>query len=172
MFGTGEGYQLSVSGLGSGTLSYQWFKGSNAITGAISNTYTATIEDAYQVEVTSTLNGVSNTVRSNGIYVTENRVRITSGPVDSYATAGYTTSLTPTYSYLGGAVLTYQWYNSSGGAISGQTGPTLTTGVAGTYYIKITSTLNGTVGVATSTSATVTVDLDSLTSLSGLTVNK
>jgi hypothetical protein len=157
MFGTGGGYQLSVSGSGSGTLSYQWFKGSDAITGAISNTYSATIEDAYQVEVTSTLNGVSNTVRSNGIYVTENRVRITSGPVDSYATAGYTTSLTPTYSYLGGAVLTYQWYNSSGGAISGQTGPTYTTGVAGTYYIEITSTLNGTVGVATSTSATVTV---------------
>jgi hypothetical protein len=166
MFGTGGGYQLSVSGSGSGTLSYQWFKGSNAITGAISNTYTATIEDAYQVEVTSTLNGVSNTVRSNGIYVTENRVRITSGPVDSYATAGYTTSLTPTYSYLGGAVLTYQWYNSSGGAISGQTGPTYTTGVAGTYYIEITSTLNGTVGVTTSTSATVTVvPAPSITSL-------
>jgi hypothetical protein len=157
MFGTGGGYQLSVSGSGSGTLSYQWFKGSNAITCAISNTYTATIEDAYQVEVTSTLNGVSNTLRSNGIYVTENRVTITSGPVDSYATAGYTTSLMPTYSYLGAATLTYQWYNSSGGAISGQTGPTLTTGVAGTYYIEITSTLNGTVGVATSTSATVTV---------------
>lgn len=166
MFGTGGGYQLSVSGSGSGTLSYQWFKGSDEITGAISNTYTATIEDAYQVEVTSTLNGVSNTVRSNGIYVTENRVRITSGPVDSYATAGYTTSLTPTYSYLGGAVLTYQWYNSSGGAISGQTGPTYTTGVAGTYYIEITSTLNGTVGVATSTSATVTVvPAPSITSL-------
>lgn len=166
MFGTGGGAQISVTASGSGDLTYQWYKGSNAISGANSSTYTATIEDAYHVEATSSMNGVSNTIRSNGIYVTENKVRITSGPQDSYVTSGNTTSLMPTYSYLGGATLTYQWYNSLNEPISGETNPTFSSGVAGTYYIQITSSLNGTIGVATSTSATITiVPAPSITSL-------
>jgi hypothetical protein len=156
MIGTGGTYQIAVTGTGSGSLSYQWYKGSNAITGATSSTYSATAEDAYYVEVTSTLNSVANTIRSNGIYITENKVRITSGPSDAYATSGYTTSLIPTFSYNSGASLSYQWYNGSG-AVPGATSSILTTGTAGTYYLVITSQLNGTTGVATSTSATVTV---------------
>jgi hypothetical protein len=156
MFGTGGSFQLSLTATGSGNLTYQWYKGNNAISGATSRTYSATVEDAYFAEVTSTLNGVSKTIRSNGAYATENKVRITSGPVDSYATAGYTTSLTPSISYLGGATLSYQWYDGSG-PISGATNSSLTTGTAGTYYLVVTSQLNSTTGVTTSTSATVTV---------------
>ena len=156
MFGTGGTFQVSLTATGSGTLSYQWYKGSSAISGATSRTFSATIEDAYYAEVTSTLNGVSNTIRTNGIYVTENKVRITSGPIDSYATSGYTTSLTPSISYLSNATLSYQWYNGSG-PVSGATSSILTTGTAGTYYLVVTSQLNGTTGISTSTSATITV---------------
>ena len=78
MFGPGGSAEISVTAMGSGTLSYQWYKGSNAITGANSSTYSATTENSYHVEVTSTLNGVSKTLRSNGIYVSENKVIITS----------------------------------------------------------------------------------------------
>jgi len=165
MFGTGEAFEVSVTASGSGTLSYQWYRGSNAISGANSRTYSATIEDAYHLEVTSTLNGVSNTLRSNGIYVTENKVTITSFGQNYYATSGYTTSLSPTFSYNGSATLSFQWYNSSG-AINGATSSSLTTGTSGNYYIVITSQLNNTTGVTTSSTATVTVvNSPSITSL-------
>lgn len=165
MFGTGGAFEVSITASGSGTLSYQWYRGSNAISGANSRTYSATIEDAYHVEVTSTLNGVSNTLRSNGIYVTENKVTITSFGQNYYATSGYTTSLSPTFSYNGSATLSFQWYNSSG-AINGATGSSLTTGTAGNYYVVITSQLNNTTGITTSSTATVTVvNSPSITSL-------
>lgn len=156
MFGTGGAFQVSVTASGSGTLSYQWYKGSTAISGANSRTYSATVEDAYYVEVTSTLNGVSNTLRSNGIYVTENKVTITSFGQNYYATSGYTTTLSPTYSYNGSATLSFQWHNASG-PINGATSSSLTTGTAGNYYVVITSQLNNTTGITTSSTATVTV---------------
>ncbi len=165
MFGTGGSAEISVTATGSGTLSYQWYKGSNAITGANSSTYSATTENSYHVEVTSTLNGVSKTLRSNGIYVSENKVTITSLSENYYVTSGYTTSLSPSYSYNPAATLSFQWYNASG-AINGQTNPSLTTGTAGNYYIVITSQLNNTTGIATSSTATVTVvNAPSITSL-------
>lgn len=165
MFGTGGAFEVSITASGSGTLSYQWYRGINAISGANSRTYSATIEDAYHVEVTSTLNGVSNTLRSNGIYVTENKVTITSFGQNYYATSGYTTSLSPTFSYNGSPTLSFQWYNSSG-AINGATGSSLTTGTAGNYYVVITSQLNNTTGITTSSTATVTVvNSPSITSL-------
>lgn len=165
MFGTGGTFQVSVTASGSGTLSYQWYKGSTAISGANSRTYSATVEDAYYVEVTSTLNGVSNTLRSNGIYVTENKVTITSFGQNYYATSGYTTTLSPTYSYNGSATLSFQWHNASG-PINGATSSSLTTGTAGNYYVVITSQLNNTTGITTSSTATVTVvNSPSITSL-------
>ena len=165
MFGTGGSVLISVTATGSGTLTYQWYNGSSAIIGANSNTYSATVEDAYKVYVTSTLNGVANTIMSNGIYASENKVIITSGPQSAYVTSGNTVSLSPTYSYNGAAYLTYKWYNASG-ELTGATSSSLTTGTAGTYYLVITSQLNGTTGVATSTSATVTVvNAPSITSL-------
>jgi hypothetical protein len=165
MFGTGGSAEINVTATGSGTLTYQWYIGSNVITGANSRTYSASTENSYHVEVTSTLNGVSKTLRSNGIYVSENKVTITSLGENFYATSGFTTSLSPTYSYNPAAILSFQWYNTSG-AINGQTNPTLTTGTAGNYYIVITSQLNNTTGVATSTTATVTVvNTPSITSL-------
>lgn len=165
MFGTGGAFQVSVTASGSGALSYQWYKGSNAITGATSRTYSATVEDAYHVEVTSTLNGVSNTLRSNGIYVTENKVTITSFDQNYYATSGYTTTLSPTFSYNGSATLSFQWHNASG-PVNGATSSSLTTGTAGNYYVVITSQLNNTTGITTSSTATVTVvNSPSITSL-------
>lgn len=156
MFGTGGAYEISVVASGSGSLNYQWYKGNNAITNANASSYSATIEGAYHVEVSSTLNGVVNMFRSNGIYIAENKVTITSGPVNTYATIGNNASLMPTYSYLGGAILTYQWFNDAG-AINGATEPILTTNMTGNYYLMINSSLNGTIGVATSTTATVTM---------------
>lgn len=156
MFGTGGAFEVSVTASGSGTLSYQWYRGSNAISGANSRTYSATVENAYYVEVTSTLDGVSNTLRSNGIYVTENKVTITSFGQNYYATSGYTTTLSPTYSYNGSATLSFQWYDASG-PVNGATSSSLTTGTAGNYYVVITSQLNNTTGITTSSTATVTV---------------
>lgn len=165
MFGTGGAFEVSVTASGSGTLSYQWYRGSNAISGANSRTYSATVENAYYVEVTSTLDGVSNTLRSNGIYVTENKVTITSFGQNYYATSGYTTTLSPTYSYNGSATLSYQWYDASG-PVNGATSSSLTTGTAGNYYVVITSQLNNTTGITTSSTATVTVvNSPSITSL-------
>lgn len=165
MFGTGGAFEVSVTASGSGTLSYQWYRGSNAISGANSRTYSATVENAYYVEVTSTLDGVSNTLRSNGIYVTENKVTITSFGQNYYATSGYTTTLSPTYSYNGSATLSFQWYDASG-PVNGATSSSLTTGTAGNYYVVITSQLNNTTGITTSSTATVTVvNSPSITSL-------
>jgi hypothetical protein len=165
MFGTGGAFEVSVTASGSGTLSYQWYRGSNAISGANSRTYSANVENAYYVEVTSTLDGVSNTLRSNGIYVTENKVTITSFGQNYYATSGYTTTLSPTYSYNGSATLSFQWYDASG-PVNGATSSSLTTGTAGNYYVVITSQLNNTTGITTSSTATVTVvNSPSITSL-------
>jgi hypothetical protein len=135
------------------------------ISGANSGTYSVTVEDSYYVEVTSTLNGVSNTLRSNGIYVTENKVTITSFGQNYYATSGYTTTLSPTFSYNSSATISFQWYNSSG-PIDGATSSSLTTGTAGNYYIVINSLLNSTTGITTSSTASVTVvNSPSITSL-------
>lgn len=155
MFGSGGLFEMNVIASGSGTLSYQWFKGTDAISGANSHTYYANNEDAYYVEVTSTLNGVSNTLRSNGVYVSENKVTITSQPQNAYFTTGYSTTINTTYTYIGGASLNFQWYNSDG-AIIGATNDNLTVTSAGDYYLVISSQLNSTTGTATSTIATIT----------------
>ena len=155
MFGTGGTFELNLIATGSGTLSYQWYKGVDPIIGANANSYLASVEDAYYVEVTSTLNGVSNKLRSNGVYVSENKVTITSQPQNAYFTTGYSTSIVTSYSYISGANLSFQWYNNAG-IISGAINDNLTVTSAGDYYLVISSQLNGTTGTTTSTVATIT----------------
>jgi len=155
MFGTGGTFELNLIATGTGTLTYQWYKGVDLIVGANSNSYLASVEDAYYVEVTSTLNGVSNKLRSNGVYVSENKVTITSQPQNAYFTTGYSTSIVTSYSYISEANLSFQWYNNAG-IISGAINDNLTVTSTGDYYLVISSQLNGTTGTATSTVATIT----------------
>lgn len=73
----GQSYSVSVTAnAGNGTLSYQWYKDGNAISGATSATYSAltslatTDAGSYTVVVTNTLNGTTSTRTSNASVLT------------------------------------------------------------------------------------------------------
>ncbi|MFN7138004.1 MAG: immunoglobulin domain-containing protein, partial [Limisphaerales bacterium] len=98
---------FSVTASGSGTLSYQWFKGGVAIPGATEEEYSISnvqLEDAgtYSVEVSNAY----GTASANGIlairpYITTQPLASTNSPGDSY---------TFTVQAEGSGTLGYQWY--------------------------------------------------------------
>jgi N-acetylneuraminic acid mutarotase len=65
----GETTTLSVGASGSGTLSYQWYRASTAISGATAYTYTTGTTGTYYAEVTSTLNGTTVTATSSNAFI-------------------------------------------------------------------------------------------------------
>ena len=102
-------------------LTYQWYNGSTAITGATSASYTANTSGTYTVVVSD---GTCSTT-SAAVTVTVNPL-----PTPTITATGNQLSTTATYS-------TYQWYDGSG-PISGATSQTFTPTAPGSYYVIVT----------------------------------
>ncbi|WP_308005560.1 hypothetical protein [uncultured Chryseobacterium sp.] len=126
-FSGGTSYTATAPSGGTG---YQWFKDGTAITGANTNSYTATTTGTYYATYTSS----GETAKSN-TYV----IGCTAGPDATTTFSGPTTG----YS-------NYQWQSSTNGTtwnnISGATNQTYTTSTGGYYRLTATETCNRTSG--------------------------
>src|ERR1700677_2612498 len=148
----GQTATFSVTASGSATLTYQWFKGGVAISGATSSTYTtpATVTGDSGSLFTVTVSNSLGTVTSNPATLTVTTAAntlpvITKQPVSQTAT--------------GAGPLTYQWF-LGGVAISGATSSSYTTPptVSGNSGSVFTVTVTNAGGTVTSTPATLTVN--------------
>ena len=142
---SGSNASFSVTATGDG-LNYQWYKGTSAISGATSATYTInniSTSDAgtYHVVVSGTAPCVA--VTSNNSVLTVNQVvSITAQPATTQTLcSGSNASFSVTAT---GDGLNYQWYKGTS-AISGATSATYTinnisTSDAGTYHVVVSGT--------------------------------
>ena len=151
---------FTVSGAGQGTLTYQWKKGGNNVTGnqsATTNVLTLSGVSASDIgDYTVDVTGSCGSVTSNTAAFTINpATSITSQPTISSQCAG--SNATFTVAGTGHNTLSYQW-NYNGSAISGATSATLvessiTSADAGQYSVVVT----GGCGAVTSSNAQLTV---------------
>ena len=125
--------------------SYQWYKNSTIITGAVADSYTATESGSYTVKVSA---GSACEVTSAATVVTVNTTplaAITAGGALTFCSGG---TLTLTASNAAG--YTHQWYNGAS-PINGATQPALDVTASGSYSVRTT------LGPCSATSATSTV---------------
>lgn len=140
------------------SLTYQWYKGGVAISGATGSSYTvlATAANAasYKVKVT---NGAGSVTSATATLTVVGPPTITSQP--SNLTVGVGSTATFTVTATGTGSLTYQWYKN-GTAISGATSTSYTTpatlsGDSGaTFYVRVSNSA----GTIQSSTVTLTVD--------------
>ena len=139
------GFVALTANTGAG-LTYQWYVGGVAITGALSSSYIATTGGSYQVKVTN----------ANGCSAFSIPMLVTvATPVASITAVGSTTICAGTSITLDaniGIGLSYQWL-LGGVAISGAVGATLTTNIAGDYSVVVTNSTG-----CSATSNIITVD--------------
>ena len=154
----GSSHTMTVTATGSGSLSYQWYNSSGAISGASNNTYTigsvsTTHADNYYCIVSNSC----GSDQSNTISLTVNTApSIANQPSSSTVCEGQ--SAVFTISGDGTSPLSYQWYDGSG-AISGASSSSyliagVTSSNADNYYCKITNAC----GNVTSTTASLSVN--------------
>jgi hypothetical protein len=164
---SGQTATLTVTATGSGPYTYQWYEGASGVTttpvGTNSASFTTpalTATKTYWVRVTSTCNG-SVPVNSNAATVTVCAPpAIASQPASPSINSGQTATLSIVAS--GSGPLSYQWYEGASGTTTTPVGansasfttPALT--ATKTYWVRVTSTCNGTQSVNSNT-ATVTV---------------
>ncbi len=175
--GVAAGFTVAASG--TGVLSYQWKKnGANVsnggtLSGATSaalgvSSVAITDTGSYTVVVTSTLNGTIATATSNaGRLFVGIAPSITTQPHDSTVVSGAAAGFTVAAS--GSGTLSYQWKKNgtnvgNGGTLSGATSAVLNVSAAaitdtGAYTVAVTSTLNGTTTVATSSAGRLFVNI-------------
>jgi hypothetical protein len=147
---------FSVIATGTGTLTYQWRKAGNNISGATSSTYTMNSTNAgdagnYDVVVTGTCGSVTSTIAS----LTVNAVTvINTQPANQSSCIGGSVTFNVS---AGGANLAYQWQkggvNIGGATSSSYTINPVGAGDAATYAVVVT----GTCGTLTSSGATLTI---------------
>jgi hypothetical protein len=174
----GASPSLSVGATGTGTLSYQWYKGSSPLSngGDVSGVTTSTLaftsvrdRDAatYYVVVTDTLGSTTTTTQSNdAVLAVNNLPSITGQPQNQTVPQGGTATFSVTAGRSDGAV-SYQWYHgltllADGGDYAGSATATLTVYPAsvadgGSYTVTVTDTLNAVTNTATSNAATLTI---------------
>lgn len=155
-----------------GTISYQWYKNGQIITGAQAATYTPPTNTAgtstYYVIATNTVGDTAETNTSNTVTVTVYGASIPVFEAD-LVSAGYdigteANALNGTATAPKGT-LAYQWEYSANGIawnkISGETQPTYTPSIteAGTTYYRVvvTNTVGTSIASATSNTAAITV---------------
>ncbi|MEI7436388.1 MAG: leucine-rich repeat protein [bacterium] len=148
---------FSVTATGTAPLAYQWYFGSNAISGATATNYTvsgATSNNAgeYSVEVTNLYDSATSSVAVLAVLYPP---VITTSPTSQVVAAGATVSLS--VSTTGQAPLSFQWFKN-GGMITGAINSALTMASAGVpdsgvYYVVVTNEY----GLKISLPATVTV---------------
>jgi hypothetical protein len=155
----GQTATFSVVASGSGTLTYQWYKGGVAIGGATSSAYTtpATVSGDSGSIFTVTVSNAGGTVTSTPATLTViNPPVITTPPANQTVTVGLTATFSVTAT--GTAPLTYQW-SKNGTPIPGATSTSYTTPatVLGDTGSLFSVTVTNTAGSATGGPATLTV---------------
>ena len=167
---SGSSPSFSITAAGTAPITYQWYKGNTAISGATNNAFSLTSVDTsnastYYVIATNSC----NSIQSNQIILTVNESpSINSQPSNSTVCVGSSAQLS--VSATGTAPLTYQWYKGST-LISGATNSLYlisqaATTDASTYYVKVTNSC----GNVSSSSASITVNSPvSITTQSGNT---
>ena len=158
----GGSVTFSVSANGSAPFNYQWRKNGSAIVGATSATLNfANVQTAdagsYSVVVTNGAGSVTSTNATLTVDAVTIVPTIATQPTSQSATVGG--SVTLSVSANGSAPFNYQW-RKDGAAISGATNGTLTlssvqSADAGSYTVVVTNSA----GSATSTAATLTVNI-------------
>ena len=175
----GESLSLSVTATvtDGGTLTYQWYKDNQAISGATKASYTIdsakkSDEGSYKVVVTNTKNDVTATATSNVCAVTVESIVVTPPATPVFTTNlgtaqtvkdGGTLSLSVAATVTDGGTLTYQWYKDNQ-AISGATQASYTIASAkksdeGSYKVVVTNTKNDATATATSNVCAVTLQV-------------
>ncbi len=147
--------QLSVSA--SNATGYQWQKGGNNITGANSQTYTATSAGSYTVVVSG---NCGSPVTSNpAVLTTPAPVSITAQPQSQTFTGSNVLSV------VASNATGYQWY-LGGNPITGANSPSYTATAAGTYKVVVSGMCSSQVTSANavlSTCPAVTINTQPLT---------
>ncbi len=131
-FCTGSSVTLSVP-LVAG-LTYQWRNGTTNISGQTTNSYVATATGNYNVVVTNTSTTCNATSATTSVVVGIGPAAV----ILPSGTVGICPGSTITLSAGNSAGVTYQWSDASG-PIAGATQNTYTTGVAGTYIVKVST---------------------------------
>jgi Immunoglobulin domain/FG-GAP repeat len=157
----GQTATFTVVASGTSPLSYQWSKGSAAISGATSASYTtpATVASDNSSQFTVTVSNAAGSLTSSPTTLTVNvPPSITTQPASQTVTVGQTATFTVVAT--GTAPLTYQWQKNSV-AISGATSASYTTPVTtaadnGAQFTVIASNAGGN---QTSNAATLTVNV-------------
>ncbi len=162
MVAVGQSATFSVVAAGSGTLSYQWFKGATALTTATTTGTSYTISSvqasdagSYSVLVSSSFGAVTSNAAVLSVTAATQPPTITAQPQAATVAVGSSASFSVTAT--GSGTLTYQW-TKDGVAISGATKSSYSIASvqatdAGTYAVAVT----GGALTTTSSSATLTV---------------
>lgn len=161
-----SGGSVTFTATETGATAYQWFNGTNAISGATSRTYTATAAGSYTVYIEKGCHSVTSAAQV---------VTVNSAPTVSVTPAGPVVVCTGSSQVLTAAASggTLQWYDASG-LISGQTGTTYTAAATGSYHVVATQNscpgTSNTVSVqVTGTPPTPTISATTLSLCSGAT---
>jgi uncharacterized protein (TIGR02145 family) len=167
----GQSVTFSVSASGSYPLSYQWYVGGIAISGATSSTYIISNVQVAQSGTYTVMvsNGTLPNATSNGAVLTVTTTvapSITTQPQSQTVAAGQ--SVTFSVSATGTAPLSYQWYKD-GATISGATSSSYSisnvqTANAGTYVVTVS---DGTLPNATSNGVVLSVAPATFTDIDG-----
>ena len=154
----GSSLTLSVTATGTNPLSYQWYKGSSTLTGALSGYYsiyqiTSSDAGSYHCVVTNTCGNATST----NMVVTVNQSPVITAQTSSTSVCE-NSNVTMSVTATGTAPITYQWYNGSGSitgaANSSYTINSVDTSDANTYYCVVTNSC----GSASSNNVVLTVN--------------
>ncbi len=128
---SGSTSTLTCSPSLTGVYSYQWRRNGNAISGAISPTYNASLQGSYTCLVTN----ACSSVVSNAVALTVNP--IPSATIQSPSSTVVCTPLSVNLNANNVAGATYQWYKGS--IINGATQSSYAATTAGSYSVRVTA---------------------------------
>lgn len=118
--------------------SYQWYKNNLPISGAIYQTYSATLGGSYKAVITTNCGAITSNTINITLYNKPTITLTTSGPT-SFCSGG---SVTINAASDAGANATYQWYLNSTQIVSANTS-SYTATASGTYKVIVTNSLSG-----------------------------
>ncbi len=159
MWGTVGTARFEVTATGSATPTYQWFCGTgNPLVNETRNqifVQNGGCGNAYFVDVTSTVNGIANTVRSNFALVVLNTISMRSIPTQWYLHSGESIDLYVSAYGLHASNLTYQWFRDNT-SLPSATDFLYSPNVGGTYRVLVQSELSGSYSYVSSPDIVVT----------------